>query len=237
MERRTVTMLVTVSTADGNFTAGGTYSLPTAIADELVDEKAARYVKNLLKQPKDVVDARRTDETWRDTIRPGDAFPWQVTVNLPLFTRPHILARNEPRPTPPRNRSTHHLQEVGGDGPRVSPPQAQAIDHLVKNEATLLPKALRATAIYADQFRPDWEALDRRLADRVAPRNMGPRQVAQRIRFRTIYFPRRSRDGIGYVELHGECTWDREHGFSLVLHRNRVVGIWQQGTGWRDRSR
>jgi hypothetical protein len=234
-QRKNIRMLVTVAVGESEYGAHGVYTVPAALADELVREKAARYSKPPLARRRTISAKAGRRESWRETVRPGDAFVWQITVKLPRLERPHILTKYELRPPIPSGRWPHRLREVGGDGPRVLPTQAKAIDYLVKHEARLYPKLLRAIAAYAGDFRLDWEARDRRLARRVVPRGMGPREVARRIAFRSIYFPRRSRNGTGYVEFHGGCTWDEEHGFSVVMHRDRVVGVMQQGTGWSDR--
>jgi hypothetical protein len=131
---------------------------------------------------------------------------------------------------------SNSVREVGGDGDRMTPEQEKAIDYFIEHEAKLYPVLLRALAKYAEDFRVDWVANDQELADKVVPSGMKPEQVAERISFSTVYVSRRSLEGMAYVEVSGECTWDLDHGFCAVLHKDRLVDLSQQGYGWTDKA-
>jgi hypothetical protein len=228
MKQKKIQMIVSVLMGEVYYEAHQIYVLPQPLAVELVRNKAAKAV---------VTTAKKTQlrERWYKTLSDGDGFRWQIKVKLSHFNKPYIDTRYEPE-EPLRHRRIRRrlLEEVGGDGDQVSPTQANAINYLLAHEATLYSKLLGALASYAGKFRADWENLDPQLADRIVPDKMTTKQVARRIEFRTIYFGRRWRNGIAYIEFYGECTWDREHGFRAVMHRNRVVGVMQQGVGWQD---
>src|SRR5687767_8127673 len=145
MQRRTIRMLVSVATLEGDFAAYGTYSVPVDLADELVRARAARHVSVSARAK---VPGARPHATgaWRDSVRPGDAFPWQITLDLPVFTRASAL------PTPasqraPRRGPRRRLREVGGEGRRISPTQAKAIDYLIEHEANLHDEVLRSLTV------------------------------------------------------------------------------------------
>jgi hypothetical protein len=186
----------------------------------------------------------RPGRGWRDTICPGDVYDWQVTLKLPLLAKPFIRAKFEglvlrQLQRGQRRKRTSYLQEVGGFGEGTSPAQARALDSLAENESAVCAKLLRAVAAYAKDFRAndlrDWEARNgRHAADLLVPRGMTPEQVAERIQIRRIAVETRALDGVAYIEINCECAWDREHGFTVVLHRNRVVEVCQQGAGWTD---
>ena len=171
--------------------------------------------------------------SWRQTVRDGDAFMWQISLKLPLLERSHIDSQYDPD----EESTAGPIDEFGGDGKAgsVTEEQGKAIDYFIENLERLYPKILKAIATYSEEFRPDWVNIDPMLADRVVPQNMTTKQVEQRVNFRRVYIPPKTRDGIAYVELYGECTWDRDHGFNVVTHRDRIVEVCQQGTGWVDK--
>ena len=169
-------------------------------------------------------------ESWRQTVRDGDCFVWQISLNLPLLEK----ARIDPQCDPKNRSSSDPIKEFGGDGATVSKEQGKAIDYLIENHESLYPRVLKSLAEYAKQFRPDWVKINPVLADRVVPHNMTTDQIERRVNFTSVYITPETRDGMAYVELYGECTWDPDHGFNVVIHRDRIVEVCQQGTGWVD---
>lgn len=215
-------MLVSLLMNGRSYDAHRIYRVPAPLAAQLVRERVARLVR---------ATATRPVTGWRATLRDGDAFEWQVTIELPNLIKPRILRRYQAALVPPQTRrQRRHLDEVGGDGRRLSPCQAMAIEYLLQHEAKLYHLLLIALADYAARCRTAWD-----LDDRVAPNKISAAQVSQRVEVLKVYISRRSRDGTAYIEFRGECAWDREHGFTVVMHRQRIVAVTQQGAGWSDR--
>ena len=175
----------------------------------------------------------KSEQPWRQTIHKGDTFMWQITLDLPHLRMPRILAEWDAD-----GRATSgQLYEIGWDGGREpSTEHANAIDDLTKREESLYPRVLAAISPYAEPFRHDWVARHPEIADRIVPSAMTAEQVAERIAFTILCVSDQSRDGMAYLELMGECTWDRDHGFNVVIHGDRIVGVFQQGEGWVDES-
>lgn len=176
---------------------------------------------------------------WSLSVEPGDTFEWQVRPKLPLLAKLFIRQRyKEPhRRNEGARKRGPFLDEVGGYRPGLKPAQERALTFLVEKEAIVYAKVLRAVADYANKLRSSggWEEFDDPPGiDAVMPRQMTPNQVAERIRFTRICATSKSQDGMVYLEIDGECAWDPDHGFQVVLFGDRLVGIHQQGTGWRD---
>jgi hypothetical protein len=178
---------------------------------------------------------------WRSEMLPGDDFDWQVRLKLPLLAKPFIRAKYvEPwrRDLGGQARS-RGPREVGGYGKQLTPEAERALNHLIKHESTLLKKMLKGLAGFSNELRAGggWDTFDGPPdIDTVMPRGMTPDQAAQRIQVtRVAISPHKPKDGIAYLEIFGECAWDPEHGFMAIFHRNRLVGVEQQGTGWVDR--
>jgi hypothetical protein len=239
MQRKIIEMLAFAKTDQAEYTAGEIYSVPENIADRFVREKLAKYLEVTL-DDEDAEDEAFDDsktqsgpsKPWPETVRPGDIFQWQVTLKLPHFDKPRIHRKY--RSDDYDDADSADVREAGGDGSKPSTAQAKAIDHLAHNEAKLYPALMSALADYSKDFRADWTAHSPVVADQVVPPNMTAEQAAERIAFTQIYVSGKSRDGIAYVEISGECAWDPEHGFKIVLHRDRIVEVTQQGAGWNE---
>jgi hypothetical protein len=178
---------------------------------------------------------------WRLSVEPGDTFEWQVRPKLPLLAKLFIRQRYvEPyRRNLSGKKSARgpSIDEVGGYRPGLKPAQERAIAFLVENEAMVRAKVLRAVADHANELRSGggWEEFENPPGiDAVMPRQMTADQAAERIKITRICATTKSRDGMAYLEVYGECAWDPDHGFEVVMHGDRLVGVYQQGTGWRD---
>lgn len=172
-------------------------------------------------------------------IEPGDCFDWSVKLKLPslakLFIRPKYKERNFSEKAPPR---LGFLDEVGGYGDAPTPAATRALSYLAENEAAICARVLRAAADYSNELRATggWSNFDDPPGiENVMPRGMTPDQAAERIWISRVAVSTEERDGMAYLEVDGECAWDPDHGFEVVLHGDRLVGVFQQGTGWVDR--
>jgi hypothetical protein len=211
---------------------GDYFGAIASFAKEYVREGRARILSAAeLKDPKPPAPSNPRGP-WRDTVRPGDTFWWQISMKLPHLAKPYIRAKhNEQSRQAVRRASPTYLDEIGGYNKRASPAQREAIEYLERHEAKLYQQLVRAIATYANELRRNWST------GRKRPRRLGTNEITEHITFKSIALSNRSREGTAYLEVSGECSWDREHGFKAVVHRDRVVGVMQQGTGWSDRRR
>jgi hypothetical protein len=231
-------MLASTKTDQATYDAGEAYSVVADVADRLVREKLAEYIDFSVEEEPEPKARPRANKPWRETIEPGDIYRWQITLNLPHFDKPAIKPRFHPDPdTWLDEERSAGVGEIGGDTAEPSEAQAKAIDYLAAHEAELYEKVLKAIAVYAQEFRPDWEKNSPELAAKVLPREDKPEDVVDRIAFAHICLSPKSKDGLAYVELWGDCTWDADHGFCVVLNRDRIVDLSQQGYGWTDKHR
>jgi hypothetical protein len=217
--------------------------LPGAEAAACVREGIAELVHDDASKKRSRKASQALEPSWRDTVRAGDVFDWQVDVKLAAFAKPRIKSRYLlPRDravwqTPPTRRSAY-LKEVGGFSDPVGAPQAKALDYLQKTEGALLSKVLSALA--GEAVKTHRPGLLKRFGDnvteRVLPQRMTLEEAVQRVEFSRVAVSLRSLDGMAYLEFHGICTWDIEHGFVVVLYDERVVDICQQGTAWVDKE-
>jgi hypothetical protein len=175
-------------------------------------------------------------------IKPGDTFEWQVRLKLPSLAKLYIRPKyKEPwrrdlgGKKPPRR---GFLDEVGGYGTGPKLAQQRALSYLADNEAAVYGKVLRALADYANELRSGggWDDFDDPPGiNAVMPRKMTPDQAAERIQITHVGVTTKARNAMAYLEIAGECAWDPDHGFEVVLHGDRLVGVYQQGTGWVDK--
>src|SRR6266481_5738381 len=121
MKSKIIEMLAPASTDQAEYAAGEIYSVPAAVADRFVSEKVAKYIEVSLDEPNDDVEPETgsdSEKPWRETLRPGDIFQWQITLTLPHFERPRINPRFQPDSDGSGN--TAVLDDGGGDGPKPS---------------------------------------------------------------------------------------------------------------------
>ena len=136
-----------------------------------------------------------------------------------------------------RGRSREGPAGVAGDGP-FGPPQERAVHWLMTNETAPRDLVVSAVAGYGNRSREagGWEAFieDPPGVDAVMPQDMTAADVADRVDVTAVIVTPGSRDGLASLECYGECGWDAEHGFRVVLHGDRLVGVADQGSGWQD---
>jgi hypothetical protein len=218
------------------------YAFPAKRAEAYVKKGIAVYV-----DAKDIAVAEKKAATvkpkksarapgrrdWKAEAFDGDVFQWQVKLKLPLLSKPRIRKKFSDGGGESGRREP---EEVGGDsGP--TPMQERTLDFLQANEAPVCSIMLKGLADEASRLRASggWEEFDDPPGiDAVMPRGMTSEQAAERVQVTRIYITPQFLDDMSYIEIHGECAWDPDHGFIAVLHGRRLVGVYQQGTGWVD---
>lgn len=175
-------------------------------------------------------------------IEPGDCLDWNVKLKLPslakLFIRPKYkepYRRDIGEKAPPRR---GFLDEVGGFGSAPTPAATRALSYLAEDEAAVCDRVIRAAADFSNDLRANggWSNFDDPPGiEAVMPLGMTPDQAAERIWISRVAVSTEERDSMAYLEIDGECAWDPDHGFEVVFHGDRLVGVYQQGTGWVDR--
>ena len=100
----------------------------------------------------------------------------------------------------------------------------------------MLANVLRGAAASGNEYRENggYDESDFPGLNELMPLNMTPEQAAQRIEVTRIYVSSEEREGMAYLEIHGECAWETDHGLMVVIHGHRLVGHYEQGTGWTD---
>jgi hypothetical protein len=123
---------------------------------------------------------------------------------------------------------------------RPSPEQAAAVEYLLANEAHVRGVLLAAAAKYAGEVRAAYAdgltGEQSREFEEALPENPTPADMDGRIDFSSLNVTENAQEGTAYVEYALNCTWDDEHGVMVVLHRDRVVYVGQQGDGWEDEA-
>src|SRR4051794_19825677 len=122
MKRKIIEMLAPADTDQAHYEAGETYAVPPAIAERFVRENVAKYVEVEVEDDDEPRSTERPDsqKPWRETVRPGDVFRWQITLSLPAFDKAHIipelLLELDEAEFPDRG----GIVEIGGDGKEPS---------------------------------------------------------------------------------------------------------------------
>ncbi|HSG72907.1 MAG TPA: hypothetical protein VLA12_21015, partial [Planctomycetaceae bacterium] len=126
------------------------------------------------------------------------------------------------------------IQEVGCDG--LSPAQERSLDYLLDHEEEVL------DAIAESQFRVFREFLTDELDFRSEfgmdyavqlPRDItSTEQLKQMMSFSYVEIEGDAIDGFVRIHLSGACDWDEEHGFSLDLLKDRVLGWDEEEDGF-----
>jgi hypothetical protein len=227
------------------YEGGKEYRLPEAQAAEFAREGVAQQIAPAARRKSAAISSALSPESrWQAKVSSGDTLDWQVNVRLPLLSAlriwthylpPHERAVRSQRP----RRKSRSLEEVGGFGQGPDRRQASALDYLVAHEERIRDRALAALAIDALRtYRRDWvKNAGEDVANRIVPEQMTATDAAKRVEVSFVVVTREAIGTMAYIELHGECVWDRGHGFVVVLHRDRVVEVCQQGTGWIDPKR
>ena len=177
--------------------------------------------------------------SWRDSVEQDADYEWTGRVRLPKLAKLRIKPEFVEWGDDDDDDAGSEI-EIWGEaekGSGVTPEQDAAIEFVRKNEPVVVQTLLEAISGFANQLRggggwEDWDGSG--TIDDVMPRNMTPKQAAERVSLSRLVPSKRSRDGVAYIEFWGECAWDPDHGFFIVLHRDRLVAVEQQGTGWED---
>lgn len=109
-----------------------------------------------------------------------------------------------------------------------SPPsraQALAYQHIKDNEASLVPRALASIfPMYEDERAQFIRDQGDDLAYMV-PRATVPLDLRTVLRLVNVHVNSVAKDGLAYVGLAFNCTWEIEHGVGLMLHGDRVLKV------------
>jgi hypothetical protein len=103
--------------------------------------------------------------------------------------------------------------------------QDEALTYLTEHWKDTLAAVLRALLPYYERMRPEVIDFLGAEADRLMPAVATVEELVALIDLRQVHIHPWLKDGIGYVGLQFGCTWDREHGLGVLLHRERVVDL------------
>jgi len=131
---------------------------------------------------------------------------WSGKITLPLMAALRIGA-------PPAARRRRVINIEGYGGASVNDEQRAAIEFLTTHEPAVL------------------EALLSALSQQMG---LATGKVREVIRIESITLPGEARDRRAYVEIHGNCARDVEHGFRVVMHGLRVVDVGTAMSSWSD---
>lgn len=99
-----------------------------------------------------------------------------------------------------------------------------AFEYLMSNQKVVLEQILSELLIRYPAMQEEYGYEDDEL-DEYMP------NVSSILEFKELLIPKRifildiENDGISYVGFQFACSWDEEHGFGVMLHRNRVVAM------------
>jgi hypothetical protein len=103
--------------------------------------------------------------------------------------------------------------------------QCQAMDFHLEHGQEVFSAVLAALQPYYDQMRPEYLSFLGSKAESLMPAVESVEQLSRLIDLRHVHVHPWTKDGVGYVGLQFGCTWDREHGFGVLMHRDRVVSV------------
>jgi hypothetical protein len=103
--------------------------------------------------------------------------------------------------------------------------QGEALTYLTEHWKDTLAAVLRALLPYYERMRPRYLDFLGVEAHRLMPVVPTVEELAALIDLRQVHIHPWSKDGIGYVGLQFGCTWDREHGLGVVIHRQRIANL------------
>lgn len=117
-----------------------------------------------------------------------------------------------------------HLEKGRSD---ASPGQLAALRYLERNDRTIIAKVLgrlfteyqKAREAARAEYEPD------ELADVGLPRVTKPERLLQLLDLTHADVHACSTGGVAYVGLQFHCSWEKEHGLGVLLHRARIVEI------------
>jgi len=103
--------------------------------------------------------------------------------------------------------------------------QAAALTFNLEHGERVTDAVLMATRKYYDNVRPRYVVFLGADADELMPVLSDNTELRKLIELVHVHVHPWTMSGIAYVGLQFSCTWDREHGLGLMLHRDRVVEI------------
>jgi hypothetical protein len=160
-----------------------------------------------------------------------DEFHWIGELALPSWAG--FQTRRRPSADVSSDRpadGTVDLRVASENSDNRAPPtqgQAQALLHLLENEATVATTVLNKLfrnypgekAAYEDAFDEDEGA--------TLPDIGEPNEMRTLIGLTSVYIHTVYKDGAAYIGFEFGCVWDREHGAGVMTHLGRIVEVGQ----------
>ncbi len=103
--------------------------------------------------------------------------------------------------------------------------QREALAYQFDHGPDVIRSVLAALLLYYDRVRPAFVEFLGPAAKELMPDVTAPDDLRILIDLRQVHVHPWEKDGVGYIGLQFECTWDQEHGLGLMLHQKRVVDI------------
>jgi hypothetical protein len=103
--------------------------------------------------------------------------------------------------------------------------QRQAMAFHLEHGQEVFSAVLAALQPYYAKMRPRYLSFLGSEADSLMPAVQSAEQLSRLIDLRHVHVHPWTKDGVGYVGLQFGCTWDQEHGFGVLMHRDRVVSV------------
>ncbi|MDO0910960.1 hypothetical protein QQM39_08855 [Streptomyces sp. DT2A-34] len=137
-----------------------------------------------------------------------DDFAWTTRVPLPPGT---WAADGAPVPVhyAPEGREDHPLDDV----------EIASVARAVENLPALLTALRPALRAHYEALRPEVEEA---LTEETIQEKPDPEAL---VGLSTLYVHPVARDGIPYVGVEFDCSWDEEHGLGVLMHGTRVVDL------------
>jgi hypothetical protein len=103
--------------------------------------------------------------------------------------------------------------------------QGQAMAFHLEHGREVFSAILAALRPYYEKMRPEYLSFLGSRADSLMPAVESVEQLSRLIDLRHVHVHPWTKGGVGYVGLQFGCTWDQEHGFGVLMHRDRVVSV------------
>ncbi|MCW1924603.1 hypothetical protein OKA05_18710 [Luteolibacter arcticus] len=103
--------------------------------------------------------------------------------------------------------------------------QAAALEFQIKNGDRVIQSVLEALRDYYSEQRPRYLSFLGEDAGRLMPDIQEAQQLRELVKLAQVHVHSWGLDGLSFVGLQFGCTWDREHGFGVQMHGDRIVEI------------
>ena len=103
--------------------------------------------------------------------------------------------------------------------------QKHALTFQLEHGQDVFAAVLTALQPYYTEMRPRYQSFLGADAKALMPAIQSKEDLKKLIDLRHVHIHPWIKDGVGYVGLQFGCTWDREHGFGVMMHRDRVVSV------------